>query len=771
MRLTLLGAAWAGGVCLGYFALDPLWLVILAAAAAGALGALRFSPPFGLATAVFLVAAVVRYGAEDGASGALPEEPLEGRFEALVTDEPQDNATRVSFAARITAGGDDGWQGKSVLVEVPAFLDVDYGDAFEGGGELVPLDREQPFDRHLAEEGLAGRWLYPEGFEVVSGGHAEWWREVLLDVRRWASDRIDRVLPEPSSALARGMLLGQREDIDSGLRRDLNAAGTSHLIAISGQNLVLLAGVVLIMGRRWLGPRWSALLAIGAVSAYALMLGAPPSIQRALLMSILFVLAPVFGRQPAGFGALALTFVVLTAWDPLVVHDLSFQLSLSATAGLIVLATPLAGAMSGALTLAEKGILRSLADAFGISVAATLATLPIVALSLDQVSLVGVLANFAVIALFAPMLLSALLAIPASLLPETVALVLAWPAWLLFEYFRAVSVAAAELPGAAVGAGGFGLAHAAAVYVALLGLRFALPARQEQREIKEGGVALAMGPALLAVGLVVANGVAWFPSAQADEAEMEVSFLNVGQGDAILVETPAGQRILIDGGPDPARLVRELDSELGFGSRRIDLLLLTHMAADHATGTLEVLERYDVEAVGWTGISDASVLAGEWAAVVEQSGAEVWELSAGDRVVVEDDIALEVLWPVDEGLRLKAENDLSLVVRLTHGDVSFLLTGDVEAAAEALLLASGIHLESDVLKVAHHGSETSTLPELLAASGADFAVITVGGSNQFGHPHERVLARLEEAGMVVLRTDEDGRVSFVSDGERVRRSD
>jgi competence protein ComEC len=242
----------------------------------------------------------------------------------------------------------------------------------------------------------------------------------------------------------------------------------------------------------------------------------------------------------------------------------------------------------------------------------------------------------------------------------------------------------------------------------------------------------------------------------------------VGQGDAILVEAPDGQRVLIDGGPDPARLIQELDEELGFGSRRIDLLVLTHMATDHATGTIAVLERYDVELVAWSGLDDGSDLAAVWRDAVEESGAELLSLAAGNEFVV-DELAVTALWPPREMANDLVENEASIVLRLSYDDVVVLVTGDIGLSTEAALLAQGVLLEADVLKVAHHGSAGSSLQEFLAAVGPQYAVIQSGASNPFGHPAAPVLARLDRAGATVLRNDVEGTITLVTDGETIWR--
>jgi competence protein ComEC len=224
-----------------------------------------------------------------------------------------------------------------------------------------------------------------------------------------------------------------------------------------------------------------------------------------------------------------------------------------------------------------------------------------------------------------------------------------------------------------------------------------------------------------------------------------------------------GQRVLIDGGPDPARVIRELDEELGFGSRRIDLLVLTHMDADHATGTIAVLERYDVGLVAWNGFEDGSPLAAVWRDAVDASGVNLVLLSAGHELVV-GEMIVSVLWPQDEVAGDMVDNEASLVLRVSYGDANVLMTGDIGFATETALLAGGVAVEAEVLKVAHHGSAGSSLQEFLAAVDPEFAVVQSGASNPFGHPSPAVLSRLSSSGATVMRNDLEGTITLASDG-------
>jgi len=243
-----------------------------------------------------------------------------------------------------------------------------------------------------------------------------------------------------------------------------------------------------------------------------------------------------------------------------------------------------------------------------------------------------------------------------------------------------------------------------------------------------------------------------------------VTFLDVGQGEATLIEGPGGQRVLIDGGPGGEVISAALDRALPFYDRRIDLVIATHPQADHVGGLPAVLDGYDVAAVLDSGVRLDTPFAEAWGDAIDAADVPRYVAARGQSIDLGDGARLEVVGPVALG-SWADPNDGSTVVRLVMGDVSFLLTGDIEAEGEAALVRSGLELRATVLKVAHHGSNTSTTPAFLSRVAPAIDVISVGEGNTYGHPTDAVLSRL--AGDYVLRTDEDGDVRIETDGSRI----
>lgn len=273
---------------------------------------------------------------------------------------------------------------------------------------------------------------------------------------------------------------------------------------------------------------------------------------------------------------------------------------------------------------------------------------------------------------------------------------------------------------------------------------------------------------LLAIVLVLL-GVLLFQQKQG-KGILEVDFLDVGQGDSILIKAPDNFDILIDGGPDSS-VLNELGRNLPFYDRDIELMILTHPHSDHVAGLVEVLKRYEVKKVLYTGALHTSPDYLEWLRLIKEKNIPMEIVKAGDSFQFGASLSLDILYPFEEltNQKVKELNDSSIVSRLVYGQTSFLLMGDAPAEVEEQLLNSELtgQLQSDVLKVGHHGSRYSSSPEFLTAVKPQYAVIQVSKDNKFGHPHLSTLRKLENLGIKILRTDLDGEIKIESDGRQL----
>ncbi|MDP3772374.1 MAG: ComEC/Rec2 family competence protein [bacterium] len=252
--------------------------------------------------------------------------------------------------------------------------------------------------------------------------------------------------------------------------------------------------------------------------------------------------------------------------------------------------------------------------------------------------------------------------------------------------------------------------------------------------------------------------------------KLVLDVFDIGQGDSIFIQSDSGSQVLIDGGPD-SKVLAKLGEVMPFWDRSIDLVILTHPHADHVTGLIEVLKRYDVGVVMESGANYPTPEYTEWHRLLEQKHIPVIIAKTGQHIRLSPRAALDILLPSHSfiGASPKNVHDAMIVSRLTYGSTTVLLTGDAERPLEYQLIGSGTDLHADILKVGHHGSKTSTTEDFVRAVSPRFAVISVGRKNRYGHPAQQTLDTLAKFGIQTFRTDQDGDVKFMSNGRGLQK--
>jgi competence protein ComEC len=564
-------------------------------------------------------------------------------------------------------------------------------------------------------------------------------------VRRWAVASLRARLPESSAALEAGLLLGERTALPRETDEAFRRAGVYHVLAVSGFNVALLASSVFFsLSLLGMPRRGTAIVAGLVLVGFAFVVGAQPSVLRATVMGLLLLASVLIERESQVMNALAVAALILLAWRPGDLWEPGFQLSYAATVGIVYLAEPLSG------WLKERGWPHWLAVAAAVSAGAQAAVTPIMLAHFNQLSLVGIAANLLVVPLAGAATTLGMLALLVELASGAAAALLFNALWTLLLALRASVRLAAMVPAAMVHLPAPGWLAVSAWYGAL-GL------------IPYGGRPWARRAAL-ALCLLVTASSAW-PWLRLGDRSLRVSFLDVGQGDAVLVELPEGPRLLVDGGPGGAQRFDVGERVLApflwnRGAARLDVVALTHEDSDHAGGLAAVLRRFTVGEFWETGRSGPGSTELERALGSARPARRV--LGAGQRIWLGGAV-ITVLNPAPDGGPASA-NDDSLVLRLDWRGVSLLLTGDLGPLGEARLVERGGPLRILTLKVAHHGSRFSSSAAFLDAARPDLAVISVGARNPFRHPSPETLARLGSAGARVYRTDRDGAVILETDG-------
>jgi len=670
----------------------------------------------------------------------------------------------------------------TIAATLPWYPEVVPGDRIETTGAIQPPPATD-YAAYLDRVGAAGT-LRAGSITVLppEPGFGRW----LEGLRRSAASALDRAVPEPEAGLAAGILIGLRDRVDRDLAAAFTTAGASHVVAISGWNIAIVATTLGALAGG-IGRRRRSVLTGVAIALYVLFVGPSPSVLRAGAMAGIALAARELGRPSRAAAAMGLAVAILLVLNPASVDDPGFRLSVLATAGLMAWGTPLARRLSGP----APGRARAwLAESLGVSLAAQAATMPVILLEFGRLSLVAPFVNLGVVPLVAPAMAAGALALVAGTVAgfgiPAVATIGGLPAWVLLGAIVAMIRAGASVPLASVT-----LSAPWDVVAALVsGVAILLLARfgsrlgrgsssGEKRPGKRPAPVPAAGPlssrrghrvaltALAGATVALALAVSHHP-----DGSTRVIVLDVGQGDAILVEGSRGGRMLVDGGPDPGRLLIALDERLPSWDHRIDTLVLTHPHEDHAAGLAVLLSRYRIGRIYEPGMIGPGPGYTAMAALLAHGGPPHGTLSTGDRLAL-DDVRFRVLWPDPGRVPLRpsdggsAINNVSIVLLGEVGGRRFLLAGDIEEQVDPELLTRGLpHV--DLLKVAHHGSRTSSTQAFLDAVRPRVAVVSAGLGNPYGHPAPATIQRLRVSAGQTYRTDRDGTVEVRFDGDAVR---
>jgi competence protein ComEC len=588
-------------------------------------------------------------------------------------------------------------------------------------------------------------------------------------MRARAEHALGARLPPSETALARGMVLGQDELIDPLERDDFRRSGLAHVLAVSGQNVMLLCALALPL-LSWLGagPRARVVALLMLIAVYVPMAGAGPSLQRAGVMGAAGLIALGAGRPASRWYALELAAVVTLAFNPRVAGDAGWQLSFAAVAGILLLARPLQAAL--------RGLPRLLAEGAAVTLAATIVTAPLIAHAFGQVSLAGIAANVVALPVVAGIMWAGMVQCALAQVPDIAGAAHAVIDWagvadgVLLGVLRSLVRAFADAPGATAVLPLGSRVGVAAAYV-LIGLGVVLVrclARRAEPRVSTAAAAWRRlpsrrraGAVALAAGLA-AVGWRYTTEPPAPPPRLTVSFLDVGQGDATLIQDGAGAAALFDGGPPEARVYRRVRAA---GVRHLDLVVATHQSRDHQGGLHEVLERIPTSLLLENGYGTRDPDFRRLVAEAENRGIQHVSARAG-QVLHVGRLTIRILSPPAHAPGAPPPEDpnpIGVAAIVSEGSFDLWLSADAESEAILPLPLRPV----EAMKVSHHGSADPGLPAVLKHLQPRVAAIEVGARNSYGHPAPETLSALRRTVPHVYRTDEDGTVRLTVAGGRM----
>lgn len=586
----------------------------------------------------------------------------------------------------------------------------------------------------------------------------------LAAVREHYLSSMKQVMPKEDAAAIFAMLFGGYQGLSPQLLEAFTTTGIVHILSVSGSHISLLAAVMAWLGTLFRLPGMvKALLVVLAIVIYSLLAGMVPPVIRSALMGGLTFMALALEREKDAGRLLVLTGLFMLLLSPLLIFHISFQLSFAATAGLLYVAPAVRD------WLKAHHVPGSLSAGLAITFAAQAATLPILAWYFNQLSLSSFLANLVIVPIVEIIIIIGIGAgLLAFMLPGLGGIIYALDSLLLGLVYELARWLAA-LPGSQIWIPALNWPVAAFYYAVLALLVLEEPWRQ--RIISW----LMARKTYLLVGCVVflafGMGYRW---SQSDN--LTLAAIDCGQGDALLLRTPHGRYILFDSGGERNGNERGafntgerviLPYLRHYGVDELAAIFLTHAHADHAGGSGAVLRNMPV---GVVYTADEGRAAYALSMGLGSNSPLLQKLhSAQEGAFLEvDGVRIEVVYaPKLSASGAEAGNEASNVYRIAYGNASFLITGDLTKENEKRILEKGSNIRSTVLKVGHHGSNTSSSAEFLQAVAPRYAVICVGANNDFGHPKAEVLERLQSTGIEILRTDRDGEIKFCTDGKSI----
>ena len=659
-----------------------------------------------------------------------------------------------------------------VLVEARRGAKVSYGDHIRATGRFsVPATWDTfSYADYLGRQGVFSI-MRNAAVDVVDSGHGEPLLSVLIELKVIVRRSIASALPEPQAGLLTGILLGDERGISPELADDFARVGASHVVAISGFNMVIVSGIVIrMLSSVFRGNKTVVTLnALSVIAIYSLFVGASPGILRAALMSSLLVIGSQLNRKTYVPTSLALAALILSFFDPSVLLNIGFQLSFFAVLGLGLFADPLSyrfrRLLERFLPPAAASVFHSyLNEPLIVSIAAQISTLPLVILYFGRLSLVALPVNLLIVPAQAAVLLTGMAAVVVDTFVPVLGTLLYWADLVFLSWTIAVVRGFAQLPLAEVLVDIDGRLIQV-FYLLMIGGAMIHAARLAiwQRLLNFIGrnTVILSAVATSAVVLILMGAMVF---SRAD-GRLHVWLLDVGHSNAVLLQTPGGAQILVDGGRFPSRLLTAIGDRFPFYDREIELLAITHPDEWDIGALNSVLDRYSVGAALYHGQPNRGAVYQDIRDRLAESATQIVEVRSGYSVSVSDGTMIEVLHPQTRPKITDKLGDHVMVLRVSFGDVTFLLNSDLSAAGQQEMLANEISPVAAVMQIPQHGRARAIDDDFLELVQPQIALLQSDIANRRGDPDPDTMAKVDD--LHLFRTDEIGAIHLQTDGKRV----
>lgn len=776
MRLIVVAAAWVFGISLARAlpAIETLpWIIAVAVSAAFALAFRQ--------KALRTLSVVLLFAAAGGARQSLVPRDSEiaayngytGTVTGTVVAEPLVRDDRVQYRLAVESvfvNSQTRPASGLILVEASRGVNFAYGDRIRATGALDPPGTGDSFSYadYLGRQGVF-TIMRNAGLELVSHGSGAPIFAKLLELKAIVRRIIESALPEPQAGLMTGILLGDERGISPELEDAFARVGASHVIAISGFNMVVVSAIVLRVFSSAIGEKSlaAALCAVAVIVAYSLFVGASPGILRAALMSSLLVIGRQLRRRTFLPTSLAFATLALSIFDPNVLLDIGFQLSFFAVLGLGLFVDPISSRFQSLLekllpTTIAKPIHSFLNEPLIVSFAAQIATLPLIILYFGRLSLMSLPVNLLIVPVQSAVLVLGFAAIAAYLFAPAIGTLIFWADHVFLSWTIGVVRAFSQIDFAEIliDLDGRLIQFYYLLLIGYVMMHAARPTFWDRlgAQLRRRAIAAVIS-ACAAITLILM----WSMTASQPDGKLHVWFLDVGHSNAVLMQTPGGAHALVDGGRYPTRLLTAIGDRLPFFDREIELLVITHPDEWDIAALNTLLTRYDIGAWLYQGQVNRDAVFADIRERLNQSEATAIEARAGHTVTFDDGTTIEVLHPPDAPSISDKVGDGVMVLRVTYGHVSFLLTSDLSSAGQADMLARGIWPAASVMQIPQHGAARALDDEFIELVQPKLAVLQSDIASRRNDPDPDTLSKLRD--LPLFRTDEMGTIHLITDGK------
>jgi competence protein ComEC len=688
----------------------------------------------------------------------------------------------------------------NIRLAVPDDSNFQYGDFIRFHTSLKKIQSFQNpggfnYERYMTLQGIYASGFVANNSNIIllRQNTASGIRLKLETFRLYLKDIIYQNASTPQREIIEAMTIGNQKAIPASVRDNFNKTGTSHILSINGLHIGIIAAsafffvFLVLKSSEYLMLKFN-IIKLATTAAFSMVLiaafiaGMAIPVQRSTLMALIFLIALLFGKQRDLYNTLALAALIILVISPEALFDSSFQLSFIAVLALIYILprfSDLSLKQLERLPSWGQSIIRYIYLSAIVCVAVTIGTLPLIIYYSNRASFITIIANLISVPLLGTLVLTISMFF---ILSAFFSPVVAGYCIKLASFFVQISVTIinklAALPWSSFNCTTPNIVEITVFYLFIfLLIQFIDESKKNPKEFSQGRRQI-LKYLLIIIVVFFASDITYLTFKDKFSSDLRVTAIDVGQGTSTLVRLPGGKNILIDGGgfPDSSFDMGKLVVAPFLYSERIskiDIVVLSHPHPDHFQGLLYITDNFDVEEIWTTGLRVDDEIFRQWEKIINQKKIKVKHLSSRSPTTEINGVQINILWPL-KPLEIDASeqyydtvNDESMVIKINYGQVSFLMPGDISAFVERMLIESGQNLHSDVLFVPHHGSLRSSSSDFIRKVSCRWAVNSAGKNNPFHHPHPATLARLKAANINILRTDQDGAITIVTDGTKM----